>query len=139
MTLIAAFTAHTEPRGSTRPRFGNGRAFKNPVAVQTQATIAAAAGTAFEGVPLIDEPVRLVVRAYQQRPRRLMRRRDPDGPLPWATTPDADNVAKHVMDGLKAFWRDDALVVDLHVSKRYHSKAGRPRIEVEVHRMEAEE
>lgn len=136
MSLIAEFIAHTTPRGSTRPRFGNGRAFKNPAAVQTQAVIAEAAGVALEGVPLIDEPVRLVVRAYQQRPKRLMRRRDPEGPVLWVGTPDADNVAKHVMDGLKAFWRDDALVCELHVSKRYHGKMGRPRIEVELHRVE---
>lgn len=137
VSLIAEFTAHTPPKGSTRPRFGGGRVYKAPTAVRTQAAIAAAAGDAFAGVPLIDEPVRLVVRAFQCRPKRLMRRCDPDGPMLWTSTPDADNVAKNVMDGLAAFWRDDALVCELAVSKRYHAKDGRPRIEVEVHRMGA--
>lgn len=138
-TLIAAFTANVIPRGSTRPRFSRatGRARKNPTAVQVQASIAEAAGPAFAGIERLDEPLRVVVRAYAPRPKRLMRKKDPAGTLPWVSRPDADNILKHVLDGLEAFWRDDAIVCEVQVSKRYHAKDGRPRIEVEVHRLGA--
>jgi Holliday junction resolvase RusA-like endonuclease len=44
--------------------------------------------------------------------------------------PDADNVVKAVFDGLNGvLWRDDVLVVDLRVRKRY---AATPCVRVEV-------
>lgn len=137
--LIAEFTAHVVPRGSTRPRFSRatGTARKNPTAVQVQASIAAAAAPAFAGLPMLDEPLRVVVRAYAPRPKKLMRKKDPPGWLPWISRPDADNVLKHVLDGLAAYWRDDCLVCEVTISKRYPAKTGRPRIEVEVHRVDA--
>jgi Holliday junction resolvase RusA-like endonuclease len=46
------------------------------------------------------------------------------------TKPDADNVVKAIFDGLNGvLWRDDVLVVDLRVRKRY---AGTPCVRVEV-------
>jgi Holliday junction resolvase RusA-like endonuclease len=46
------------------------------------------------------------------------------------TKPDADNVVKAVFDGLNGvLWRDDVLVVDLRVRKRY---AATPCVRVEV-------
>ena len=44
--------------------------------------------------------------------------------------PDADNVVKAVFDGLNGvLWRDDVLVVDLRVRKRYSAT---PCVRVEV-------
>jgi Holliday junction resolvase RusA-like endonuclease len=49
--------------------------------------------------------------------------------------PDTDNVIKAVFDGLNGVvWRDDVLVVDLHVRKRF---AATPGVRVEVWALDA--
>ena len=45
------------------------------------------------------------------------------------TRPDVDNFLKAVMDGLNGLaWKDDSLITDVHVKKRYAEKE--PRIDV---------
>lgn len=52
------------------------------------------------------------------------------GELMPTTKPDADNVVKAIFDGLNGvLWRDDVLVVDLQVRKRY---AASPCVRVQV-------
>jgi len=66
------------------------------------------------------------------RPKRLLRKKDPDGLFPQTQKPDADNVAKLVLDGLAPFWGDDAQVSDLIVRKRYVERDESPRVEVHI-------
>lgn len=81
---------------------------------------------------VIEGPVSVDVLAVVSRPQRLLRRRDPDG-LIWCTAkPDADNVAKSVLDALKRHWRDDSQVVDVRCRKVYAERVGLPRVEVRV-------
>ena len=47
--------------------------------------------------------------------------------------PDADNLAKLVMDAAnRLLWQDDAQIVNLQVSKHYCSGGGEPGIDLEV-------
>lgn len=76
------------------------------------------------------EPLRLVIDAYWPRPKSTPKRA-PAGAIPRPSRPDADNVAKAVMDaGNGILWADDSLVVDLVVRKWVHAAGGEPRVEV---------
>lgn len=68
------------------------------------------------------------------RPKRLMRAKDADGQVPHTAKPDADNLAKAVLDVLTSvgYYRDDAQVCLLSVSKVYHAKDAAPGALVEV-------
>jgi Holliday junction resolvase RusA-like endonuclease len=81
----------------------------------------------------IDGPVGLVIDYYLPRPKRLMRKCDPEGPVPHTAKPDADNLCKSVMDAWRGLaWRDDSQVCDLHSRKWYAEKQGQPRVEIEI-------
>ena len=78
-------------------------------------------------------PVQVTIWAYFPRPKRLMRRADPDGAMYMPGRPDSDNLIKQIGDALNGVaWVDDSLIVDAYVRKRYHEKAGAPRTEVEI-------
>lgn len=81
---------------------------------------------------IIDEPVRVDVLAVLPRPKRLLRKSDPDG-LIWAPVrPDCDNITKATLDSLKSFWRDDCVVVDTRIVKAYAERDGRPRMAIRI-------
>lgn len=74
---------------------------------------------------------------YLPRPKRLMRRRDPDGPIRHAVRPDKDNLEKSTLDALRGLlWRDDAQICDGRVRKWYTEKHGVPRVEITVYEIE---
>lgn len=83
--------------------------------------------------PCIEGPVRLDIDFYLPRPKRLMRKKDPDGPIPHTARPDVDNLLKSTKDALTGLvWRDDAQVCDGRVRKWYAEKDGVPRVEIEI-------
>jgi Holliday junction resolvase RusA-like endonuclease len=70
-------------------------------------------------------PLQIEIVAVMPRPASLCGRSKRDGrPLQdparrfHASRPDADNLAKTVLDALRAWWRDDAQVADLRVVKQ---------------------
>lgn len=65
----------------------------------------------------LEGPIRLTVVAYLRQPSSIPKR-DRLTALPFRR-PDVDNLAKTVLDGASILWRDDAQVVELHVSKCY--------------------
>lgn len=79
-------------------------------------------------------PVKMELRWFMPRPKRLMRRKDPDGPVPHTVIPDIDNLEKAVLDALKnsGWWRDDCQVWKVSKSKEYHEKGGVPGLWVSV-------
>lgn len=92
----------------------------------------------------LDGPVIVSIETHHARPQRLKRKRDRgSGPLPYVGKPDADNVAKLVLDALTlaAVWRDDTLVAELVVRRRWlplsvtGAEDGVPRTTVRVWRM----
>lgn len=131
MTALA-WTIPGEPVGKGRPRFvrATGRTY-TPSA--TRAWEITAVAIMRQPSPL-DGPLRVEVTAIKRRPKRLERKADPEGLL-WRTTkPDADNVAKAVLDAAtKAnIWHDDAQVAELCVRSLYAAKGGAGRVEVRV-------
>lgn len=86
---------------------------------------------------IIEAPVRVDVLCVMSRPKRLLRRADPDG-LMWAPgKPDADNMRKAVLDALKTWWRDDSLVVCGQTVRAYAEKDGSPRTVVRIRSLDA--
>tara|TARA_R100001244_G_scaffold130924_2_gene103516 strand:- start:9310 stop:9564 length:255 start_codon:yes stop_codon:yes gene_type:complete len=81
---------------------------------------------------MFDGAVRVEMLVVVARPKRLMRKSDPDGLIPNPRRPDLDNYVKGVLDGCACLWGDDAQVVELIASKRYSERDGEPRVEVMV-------
>ena len=78
----------------------------------------------------ITGPVCVDIMAVLPRPKRLYRKKDPQG-LVWAPVrPDVDNIRKIVLDSMKDCWTDDSLVVSGSSQKVYSEKNGLPRVEV---------
>ena len=103
----------------------------------------------------IKEPIRgtvyLRMKFYLARPKRLMRRSDPEGAVLCPLRPDLDNLEKSLIDGLTGIaFLDDSQVAEKYSAKLYHEKPysprehtipvsalydvnyGRPRMEIEI-------
>jgi len=131
-----------QPR--TKARHFETKAGRDITSVYTPATakswkalvaIAAQAQPEFPAAPWTG-PVALYVNTYLPRPKRLFRKKDPDGPL-WAPSKgrnDVDNLLKSVMDALSdgGLWQDDGQVVIGLEAKMYHEKDRGPRAVVAV-------
>ena len=65
----------------------------------------------------MDEPVEVEIAAFAHRPKRLMRKKDPDGVVWKVSKPDADNICKCVLDSLVmgGIVRDDSCVVSVRI------------------------
>ena len=128
-----SFTVVGGPKGQPRPRAfvhaatGKARVYDAGTAEGWKSAIALAARPYLPSEPF-DCPIGLSIEFNMPRPKRLMRKRDPDGPLRHTAKPDLDNLTKAVMDALTAIgmWRDDALVSSQCVSKWYAGKSQRP-------------
>lgn len=129
-TQAAAFT----PAGGGAPR---ARVFTPGTAEAWKGDVVRAAEPSTPKTP-IDEACKLDVAFYLKRPKRLMRKKDPAGPIRHDGKPDVDNLYKAVADTLEnlGFFDDDKRVCDSHVRSFFHSKTGRPgaRIRVMVER-----
>jgi len=124
------FTVPGKPRGWKRPRIqrrnGSIHTLNDDTHVEQEERVRQAAELA-QGGPLgawvrIEGPVRLEVATWHARPKRLRRRQDHgSSALAYTGKPDADNLGKLIMDGCTraGTWRDDTLVADLTVRRRY--------------------
>ena len=142
------FTVH----GEARPA-GSKRAFVNPKtgkAIVTDTSgkagktwrsdVRGAAGLAYGG-PLLDEPLRVTMTFYRQRPRShygtgrnadVLKLSAPRYP---AKRPDLLKLARAVEDALTGIiWRDDSLNVDELLHGRY-ADVDRARVEILVERL----
>jgi len=92
--------------------------------------------------PVIESgPVRFVASVYHKRPQRLMRRKDPDGPLKLWRKPDVDNVLKCLMDACNKtpLWSDDAQVSRVEVEQYRCAKDGQPRVHMMIYRWQEQD
>lgn len=82
----------------------------------------------------ITVPVELELSFYMPRPLRLKKPNSPHDPIPFVSKPDADNLAKAVMDAMTVagWWVDDCQVVELSVRKSYSYLNGRSGVAVRV-------
>ena len=85
------------------------------------------------GAPLFEGPLRLNLFLYLPRPKKYDHKKWPDGAIWHTGRKDFDNLAKSCMDALtKVVWRDDGQVCEAKVSKQYHERDGKPRVEIEI-------
>jgi Holliday junction resolvase RusA-like endonuclease len=134
---VIAFTVPGAPQGKGRPRAvkigGFTRLAADKKTVAYEGLVAHAAQVAMAGRPLIDQAVACNVFIDCEVPASWSGKKQRAalaGTVMPTTKPDADNVVKAIFDGLNGvLWRDDVLVVDLRVRKRY---AATPCVRVEV-------
>jgi Holliday junction resolvase RusA-like endonuclease len=77
-------------------------------------------------------PIRVDVLAVMKRPKRLCRKKDPEG-LIWndGTRPDADNIRKAVLDGL-IYHFDDKWVIGGDTLKVFSGKGESGRVVIRI-------
>ena len=130
MALIEIFIPGT-PKPQPRPRAyrrGNHAGVYNPDTADAwkQAVTAAVTAAVTEHRPndLVEGPVSCLIKFVFARPKRLQRQGDPEGEILHTSTPDADNLAKAVLDVCTGLvWKDDGQVADLYVRKCYAAKS----------------
>ena len=90
--------------------------------------------------PTLTAPVRVHIDAISKRPVRLCRKKDPEGLLIMAALPDADNVAKAVLDAVQkaGLIDNDKQVVDLRVRSLYSEKSSPGRVVIAIQQLEEE-
>jgi Holliday junction resolvase RusA-like endonuclease len=131
---MAHFEYHGPVKGQARPRFGKGRAYERKDMREYKAAIADAyreqVGKSFGGVPL-----EVSIHAYKPIAKSTPKRVTLQA---WKAKPDADNIAKAVLDALKGVaFDDDSQVVQLRIWK--HPRARQQQEGLTVYVWEAKE
>ena len=137
--MKAEFSLVGQVRGWSRPRFDgrSKRVFNDAKLKRYQREIAEAYRKQCPGVFFgKDDPLRVSVRVFRplpvSRPKRT--KAEPD-----TVKPDADNMAKAVLDALNGVaFDDDAQVVELHVTKHRRIRGALERVTVSIDRCEYE-
>ena len=120
---IVQFTVAGKPLAKGRIRFTNkGHAFTPPRTVAYEGQLAAAAQTAMNGRPPVDEAVAVTLEVHMPIAtswplhKRIAAEK---GQIRPTGRPDLDNFAK-MLDALNMIvWNDDSQIVELTVFKRY--------------------
>lgn len=131
------FTVPGAPQGKGRPKVvkiaGFTRMATPAKTVAYEGLVAHAAQQAMAGRQMLQDAVACDITIAAPIPASWSQRKQRQalaGEVLPTTKPDADNVIKAVFDGLNGvLWRDDVLVVDLRVRKRY---AATPCVIVQV-------
>ena len=122
------------PKGQPRPKAfkrGDHAGVYDPgTASEWKARICEAGREHRPAVP-IECAVCVTMRFKMPRPKRLK----PGRYEPCITRPDVDNLVKAVLDALTedGWWRDDAQVVRIYVSKDYHIAATRSGMSIQIY------
>tara|TARA_R110002012_G_C11586420_1_gene605838 strand:- start:71 stop:487 length:417 start_codon:yes stop_codon:yes gene_type:complete len=131
---MIGFTVPIEPKGKSRHRTaGNGHTYTPAKQVRWEQQFALFASQYRPDTPM-EGPLELHIKAVFSRPKRLQRKKDPEGLILHDKKPDIDNVVKSIADALNdtGWWRDDCQVSRCLVTKCYAEKDQAPRIEVQI-------
>ena len=140
LTLFIPGIPKAQPRARATSRGGRFTRMYDPGTAEAwKGCIALAIRDHMPAAPM-DGPVRVDLTFLLPRPKRLMRKRDPDGAMYCTAKPDRDNLDKAVLDCLTemGMWRDDAQVVDGRLRKMYAPKDGRTGVELRITQLENE-
>lgn len=124
-----------EPKGQPRPRAVSfrdklgqyrSRMYDPGTAENWKAQVQLALADQVPEEPILG-PVSVVMTFVFPRPKRLLRKKDPDGRLYHTKKPDVDNAVKAVLDAITnlRIWHDDTQVSELSVRKEVAAKHGR--------------
>jgi Holliday junction resolvase RusA-like endonuclease len=120
--LFCAFTVGMKPAGKARPRFTRfGHAYTPESTARAEAMIGYAARNVLRGKQPAAGPVRVSITAYVQLPASTSKRKAfVMLGSPVCKKPDADNIAKLVLDALNGVaWVDDKQVYSVSAEKYY--------------------
>ena len=123
--IIKEFRIPGEPKGKARPRFGKGRTYTPPETAEYEKLIACEYKRQCDGYmfPKTDRGIEIAIIAYFGMPKSASKKKQlkmANNEMKAIKKPDADNIAKIVMDGLNGIaFEDDAHVTSLSVDKAY--------------------
>lgn len=138
MLNVIAFEVPGPIRGKARPRVtraGITYTPKETAQYENLVKLCFREAAEAENVDLFEQPVRAQLEVYYEIPKSTTKRRQgamlADQLYP-TKKPDADNVAKIVLDSLNGIaYKDDSQVVELTVNK-FYSKRGQPYVFVRL-------
>ena len=121
--MSMVFVIKGEPKGKGRPRFTKtGRVYTPSETSRYEELVRLSYLNMAKGYKFTS-PVRVTIKAFCKPPKGKSKKVVEDmlnGRILPTKKPDADNVAKIILDGLnKVAWDDDTQVVDMMVTKRY--------------------
>jgi Holliday junction resolvase RusA-like endonuclease len=120
--------AKGRPRLARRGRFTRAYTPEKTVKFEHRVAVFSRGAILPPGVPILVQ-----MRFIFKRPKRLMRRKDPDGLIPHLSKPDGDNVEKAVLDGLSGVvYHDDSQVFGSGWRKYYAEKATPKNARIEI-------
>ena len=130
-------TPVAQPRAKATTINGHARMYTPTTASAFKAAVAMLAEKSHPGPPL-DGAVAISITFVLDRPKsKIWKRRE----MPrerHCIKPDADNLAKSVMDALKGIaWRDDSQVASLHVAKWVASGYEQPHTQITIEMLDA--
>lgn len=85
-------------------------------------------------------PVLLDIQIYFERPKYMLKKKYPDGPIPHTAKPDRDNCEKSVSDALEAagLYENDSQVCAGEVRKWYAARGAGPGVVIRTHLIPAD-
>jgi Holliday junction resolvase RusA-like endonuclease len=85
----------------------------------------------------ISGPVKIQVLFVMSRPKRLMRKKDPEGRIWMDLRPDYDNLQKGTQDALEGFWLDDGQIASATIEKVFSAKNEKASIYLSIYSLES--
>ena len=130
------FSVPCEPKGKSRPRFSGKFVYTDKKQVIWEQVFSLHADQHKPPKPL-EGAITLSVLFIMKRPKRLLRKKDPDYKIACDKKPDLDNMIKSVQDSLngQGWWHDDAQIARIVAGKAYSERGMPARIEVQISQM----
>jgi Holliday junction resolvase RusA-like endonuclease len=133
------FIVKGEPKGKGRPRLNrySGSIYTPTETTNYEKLVALSYSGSAKGYKFTS-PVKVTVKAYHKPPKGKSKKVVEDmlnGHILPTKKPDADNIAKIILDGLNHIaWDDDTQVVEMMVTKRYSEE---PMVAVIIEEIDA--
>lgn len=132
------FIVNGEPKGKGRPRFTkSGHTYTDGKTKQYELLVGLCYREKAKGYKF-SSPVKVTIQAYHKPPKGKSKKvveNMLDGCILPTKRPDADNIAKIILDGLNHIaWDDDTQVVEMVVIKRYNNE---PMVAVIIEELDA--
>ena len=130
--MILEFVVPGQPVAKGRPRMtASGRAYTPAKTRNYERMVSGLAKKQWMFEPMRGA-LKMQVTCIFKRPKRLQRRKDPEGRIWMTKRPDLDNVCKAIADGCSIVMKDDAQIVWIEASKMYAAKNEEPHVIVRL-------